>query len=683
MVFICFIICCIITFCSRRNLTKNGRIDNAAGIVVTIGVLFTFIGITISLYYFDSRNIQESIPMLLEGMKTAFFTSIIGMLFSIVIKNFQAGAEYKDFKDEKNLEVETNVLLNNIKNTNEALVKAIEHSNEVQQRTDISIGEVKNSLAAMSQNTNDSTRAILTFVQQAQNASPDTFLKNFSGEISSLNRAIQTQSTMIANFVKASQNQSKQITNLMDAINANSKEQSEKLQRLNRNIEQMIEKQSEKLSQFNDSIKNMADLQEKIVENSDAANKQNKDFNDKLLNINDENKNTLEKNNECINNMVESFDKFLEDMAKNNSEQFIKALSETIKDFNAKLTEQFGDNFKELNIAVGKMLEWQKDYKDTVEISTQELRTVNSAFYNFANDMPNIVKSLNDVIGKSVKTHENISADMVKIMQASSEITSYVKTLEGYKNSIETLSEDLIEAKGKINKSIIDEAGKMSRNFTGYAESLQEQYNEKITETNKKFGDLLYQTTDDFKGRIDKLMSSIVGIVTIPMSNLNISTKKLMDSFGDLEKTIETYDDDIEKELKITKAKVAECRQQSLAVSQDIKNDLENLNEVTKNAAEIISQASGDIKDTIENNSKVISDEIREHIGTNINLSVDAINEFLKPQLEALNKASTDQIEKLGAAMLSITTKMIENYEALVSKINEVDDLLNQKKAGK
>ena len=49
----------------------------------------------------------------------------------------------------------------------------------------------------------------------------------------------------------------------------------------------------------------------------------------------------------------------------------IEALENVIKDFNQKITEQFGENFKQLNEAVGALLDWQKEYKEQVSLLTQ------------------------------------------------------------------------------------------------------------------------------------------------------------------------------------------------------------------------------------------------------------------------------------------------------------------------
>ncbi|TWO34724.1 hypothetical protein E1J38_002370 [Seonamhaeicola sediminis] len=58
--------------------------DSIPSVFTTIGVLGTFIGIYFGLREFDVENITESIPPLLEGLKTAFTTSILGVSLSLI-----------------------------------------------------------------------------------------------------------------------------------------------------------------------------------------------------------------------------------------------------------------------------------------------------------------------------------------------------------------------------------------------------------------------------------------------------------------------------------------------------------------------------------------------------------------------------------------------------------------------
>jgi hypothetical protein len=62
-------------------------------------------------------------------------------------------------------------------------------------------------------------------------------------------------------------------------------------------------------------------------------------------------------------------------MADNNSKALIEALKEVIRDFNAKINEQFGDNFKQLNLAVEKILVWQEAYRRQMAEMIDQQRT--------------------------------------------------------------------------------------------------------------------------------------------------------------------------------------------------------------------------------------------------------------------------------------------------------------------
>ena len=62
-------------------------IDAGSGTLVGLGLLGTFIGLTLGIKNFDSstsEQIQNSIQILLSGMGTAFLTSLFGMLFSLI-----------------------------------------------------------------------------------------------------------------------------------------------------------------------------------------------------------------------------------------------------------------------------------------------------------------------------------------------------------------------------------------------------------------------------------------------------------------------------------------------------------------------------------------------------------------------------------------------------------------------
>jgi len=66
---------------------KHSRfLQHAPSVMTSLGILGTFVGIVIGLLHFDVTAIDGSIRQLLDGMKTAFITSLVGMFASIAFK---------------------------------------------------------------------------------------------------------------------------------------------------------------------------------------------------------------------------------------------------------------------------------------------------------------------------------------------------------------------------------------------------------------------------------------------------------------------------------------------------------------------------------------------------------------------------------------------------------------------
>jgi hypothetical protein len=83
--------------------------------------------------------------------------------------------------------------------------------------------------------------------------------------------------------------------------------------------------------------------------------------------------------NDRLDRLQRSYDEFARKAAENNSKALIQALQEVIRDFNTKISEQFGENFKKLNEAVGQLLMWQDNYRVQVsEMIRQQSETANN-----------------------------------------------------------------------------------------------------------------------------------------------------------------------------------------------------------------------------------------------------------------------------------------------------------------
>ena len=174
--------------------------------------------------------------------------------------------------------------------------------------------------------------------------------------------------------------------------------------------------------------------------------------------------------------LKQSFDKFAEKMADNN----MKALEEVIKDFNTKLQEQFGENFKQLNEAVGRLLTWQENYSSTIEETQTKLRTVVEALETMNKSVQLSVESLEKIKDNVNSFKENSDALKEQLEEARNTIMAISELsnkLDGaaeiIRSNIEGMTKDSIEALEKSTNQILQDIG---QNLKGISEALAVDY---------------------------------------------------------------------------------------------------------------------------------------------------------------------------------------------------------------
>ena len=79
MLLICALIAHLFTYGEQT-------VHEGPSIFTTAGIFFTFLGIAEGLYEFSPQNIDASIPALLDGLKTAFIASVVGVGAALSIK---------------------------------------------------------------------------------------------------------------------------------------------------------------------------------------------------------------------------------------------------------------------------------------------------------------------------------------------------------------------------------------------------------------------------------------------------------------------------------------------------------------------------------------------------------------------------------------------------------------------
>ena len=71
---------------NSKNPKIQVAVQNAASAMTSIGILGTFSGIFIGLLDFDVANISQSVDELLNGLKIAFGSSILGLAGALIFR---------------------------------------------------------------------------------------------------------------------------------------------------------------------------------------------------------------------------------------------------------------------------------------------------------------------------------------------------------------------------------------------------------------------------------------------------------------------------------------------------------------------------------------------------------------------------------------------------------------------
>ncbi len=605
---------------------------------MTIGVLFTFIGIAIGLYNFDfdistdTQKLGEQLNIFIGGMKTAFWTSIVGMIVGIIIKAFQSGVEQnEDAFIRKNLAA-MDLTNNAVRANTETLSEAL---NKIQSTLNA------NSTSALQRELSRLVTAMEVFVNSSADSRAD--MKNLSDRMNEQSRMLeQLSKTLTKSIQDFSDSQSKNLQTLsdkivqsgenqvarLDAMNTTltksiqdfGDSQSKNLQILSEKIVQSGNNQSARLDKMNLTIDEMRQVTETAQKNSAELLTETKTYQQQSLANDNEQAQILTDNINKIAEMKNSFDQFLKDMAENYSNELIRALNLSMDKLNTQLQTQFGDNFKELNAAVREVVTWQRDYKDVVIATTDELKHINKIFTDFTQTISAAIENQIATLTNNLATFADTSNKNVAVQKNLNDaVKQLAAAVEQSKNSVQTMR-DMTDSFGKFSEKVLKANDKAVKEYT------------------KLVTDNLVNLSDS----LDKLEKA--------------HHKQVEDNLQAVDKAAEKFADDIKKFQNV-----------ALSFTTDTSHYLRDFRTVSDNVML-------EIRGSIEKFKEDFSAETKE--------SVKNLNKIFETIGKNTEKQSDKAIKNLAGALAAINNQMVDNYNALMKRLAELDAVLNERRRG-
>ncbi len=430
---------------------KSAKHKDFKSILVSTGVLGTFIGISIGLYGFDSNSVSESVPKLLDGLKAAFITSIVGMFLAILLSVIQK------FKGGDNAEDEITALSNISK-------------------------------------------------QLGKLDSIDTNIKSLSSNISSVKQELKTNQQALFEFLK---DKLSEIDNsLKEAVQTLSKGATEEIIKALENVIQDFN--SNLTKQFGDNFKQLNEAVLNMIEWQNTYKNSVQEF-EKQLKITAENTSeNHQKTTELIQKFAETNLKSLQDFVDENNQKLLEniekvnsttakntdTLIEKVSDFSNEINNSLKENIKQNQRANEKtkenLTELFEQTKNAISTTKDNAKIINEITQNYSK-----IADVSDKLENVISTNQNQIQNLESHLKTFAEISDEAK---GITSELKTFSDE-------VQKSLTNQ----SQALTKLTEEIESQLPKSLDTLNKSLTSLTTQFStdyDSFLKQISKLMKA-------------------------------------------------------------------------------------------------------------------------------------------------------------------------------
>lgn len=519
----------------RKKGSNESFVNYTPTLLTSLGILGTFLGIVLGLLEFNTGSIETSIVKLLDGLKVAFITSVIGILGSILFK-FIINANLLKPKENKNI------------------------SNE-----DVDINDLFDILNKQNEN------------------------------------LIKLQSTL-------SDNEESSIVSQLKLFRSD--------------ISDNYKKNHEQLLSSNQALKSLVD----------AGNLQKDLF------------------NEFQTSLFYKLENFAEMLSKSATEQVIEALNSVIKDFNQKLTEQFGENFKELNNAVIRLVEWQENYKNQLEVmknqfdmSVDSITDMEKSIEQISTHSKSIPESMNN-LEIVINTNQNQVEELNRHLEVFKDMRDKaVEAVPAIKQQVEKTLDSFTEASNGIMTSIASSTDKISVTLVQNAEN----FAANVSSTNSSLvdsSDTLKRSSSEIREQLDATILDLNKHVRIMIEDLSNNSKEISANFKNATESLEI-------ELTKTNSKFNNMLDDT---TTKLQTSIENLsNEQLKHTKRVLDGLDNTIKDVLTDTGASVSNQVK------------LMDEIAAKEIENVMNA-------MGTALARISNQFTNDYQKLVTEMKKI-----------
>ena len=467
-------------FLKEKQYSKESVLGNIAS---TIGVLGTFVGISIGLWKFNPNDITSSVPLLLSGMKIAFATSIIGMAASIFMKYIALKNE-----DEENIDdiMELfNTMIAESRNVNNTLI-------ENQKQTENVLNKVSEIWASHQENLTVELKSEILNLNNNTISKQEELIGEFKklGEcFTLLNSGVNNLLTWQENYKETIENTTKELETVIQTIH-NADESIESISKNSSLIKENNEKLSEVLKEINKTQNVIIESNKSIIEISNTAKESIPQINEHFTNIDNRTKESTAYLQTLISENLNNIKSYLEKITEDVLSKTTQSIYENNRQFKYEISEHISQckmliySLKDLIPDINEhLLSTQKRFNKTLIHFNEEVQNsfkentyeINKQVQLLKETTTNINNTLDDTISESTKRLENITvatSNQIKTMAEEMEKLC-VRKIEKLDN---TLIEEFTDALSCLAGQLVTISEGFSEDYYRLLEELKEAF---------------------------------------------------------------------------------------------------------------------------------------------------------------------------------------------------------------
>ena len=465
---------------------------DASSVLTTIGIFFTFFGISVALFNFDPKNINESIPLLLGGLKVAFISSVVGLGASLLYKFLKPRYEIKTEQGKSEVSAEDlYAVLQSIDKTIETGNKNIKDALTGDGDASLStqFGKLRNDFRDFAEKVaEDGSQKLIEALEQVIKDFNQKITEQFGENFKQLNEAVgallvwqQEHKDHVEKLTAAYEKTTESIHDINNSFK-NIENSTAKIPTSMENIERVFDNTNDRMQEMHEGLKSLADMRQKAEES--------------LPFIHDQITNMTNNLQQSVNKQTESIQQNIELMAKNDEElkTFIKQMNEEIQNSHAAIHSQIEQSVSQFSTQTQELLE--NNYKAQEEYVGKQkeqfeglLTTLNMTADNMLEQSQKSSKIIEDTIQGASSDLKNLAT---QFGEAQKQFNDDVKTNlnDSVNDTQEALNTAIQEVNSKMNEQLNNALQVLGDNLVSISNGLAKSYQDSTEQINQAIKDI-------------------------------------------------------------------------------------------------------------------------------------------------------------------------------------------------